>query len=289
MPTGDRRLDEFESLFRSAVKEVFHYAPPSVSRVLIVSDLPSAETDALQAKVERFLATIDEAHELKWTSIGSSDWESLDGLLAKVESLAPQLIVTYRHLQRPDRDVRWTLGSVVDVLTQAVDVPVLLLPPPDRDDFDALLAGTSRVMVVTDHITGDDRLVNWGVHFTHEQGTLYLAHVEDDAVLERFLEVTDKLRSIDSDAARKDIPDKLLQMPREYLQTVAGVLAKHQIEETVVPIVVMGHALGYYKRLMSEHDIDLLVLNTKDEQQDAMHAMAHALAVEIRHRPLLLL
>ncbi len=283
------KLDEFESLFRSAVKDVFNYAAPDLKRVLIVSDLPGAETEALQKRVEHFLRTIDESHDLIWQAIGLADWVSVEGLLQKVQSLAPDLIVTYRHLGDPHTDVPHTLGSAVDVLTQATSTPVLLLPPPQREDFDQLLTGTHKVMVVTDHITGDDGLVNWGVHFTNKQGTLYLAHVEDDTELERYLEVIDKLRSLDSNAARKDLPEKLLSIPREYIGTIADVLAKHQIEETVVPLVVLGHALGYYKRLMTENDIDLLVLNTKDAQQQAMHAMAHALAVEIRHAPLLLL
>ncbi len=288
MPTGDRKLDEFESMFRSAVKDIFHFAPPELTRAVLLTDLDAAATDELGAQVARFLASIDQAHELTWTALSGDDWSSIDGLLAKLEAVQPQLIVTYRNL-RADHEQRFTLGAVVDVLTQATPVPVLLLPPPGRSELDAVLQGTDRVMVVTDHITGDDRLVNWGVHFTHVNGQLFLAHVEDDTHVERLLDVIGKIRSIDSDAARRDIPQKLLALPREYIDTVHGVLQKNGVQETIVPVVVSGHALGYYKRLMTEHDIDLLVLNTKDQRQDAMHAMAHALSVEIRHRPLLLL
>ena len=44
-----------------------------------------------------------------------------------------------------------------------------------------------------------------------------------------------------------------------------------------------------YKRLIDEHAVDLLVLNTKDEDQLAMHGIAYALAVEMRQIPLLML
>ena len=54
-------------------------------------------------------------------------------------------------------------------------------------------------------------------------------------------------------------------------------------------IVTVGHRLADYKRLIDEHDVDLLVLNTKDEDQLAMHGLAYPLAVELRRLPLLLL
>ena len=40
---------------------------------------------------------------------------------------------------------------------------------------------------------------------------------------------------------------------------------------------------------IDEHKIDLLVMNTKDEYQTAMHGLAYPLAVELRSIPLLLL
>ena len=51
----------------------------------------------------------------------------------------------------------------------------------------------------------------------------------------------------------------------------------------------MGHHLADYKRLITEHNIDLLVLNTKDEDQLAMHGLAYPLVIELRSTPLLLL
>jgi len=51
----------------------------------------------------------------------------------------------------------------------------------------------------------------------------------------------------------------------------------------------MGHRLQDYKRLVTEHDVDLLVMNTKDHEQLAMHGVAYPLTVELRDTPLLLL
>jgi hypothetical protein len=51
----------------------------------------------------------------------------------------------------------------------------------------------------------------------------------------------------------------------------------------------MGRRLAEYQRLIEEHKIDLLVLNTMDEDQLAMHGLAYPLAVELRQIPLLML
>jgi len=294
MPTGASKLDEFESLFRSAIHEVFHFSPPVLTKALLVTDLDEAASNELLVKVQAFLASIDSAQSVTWQVASREAWVGTDAppmrvLLDLVEASETQLIVTYRHLLGTLDDLPHTLGSVVDTLTQATPAPVLLLPPLARLDFDGLLRHTHSVMVVTDHITGDDDLVNWGVHFTHIDGTLYLAHIEDDATLEHYLDAISKIRGIETDHARKEIPAKLLEIPQRYLETVAGVLEKNDVRETVVPLVRLGHAITDYRKLLDEHNIDLLIVNTKDAQQSAMQAMAYALAVEIRHRPLLLL
>ena len=41
--------------------------------------------------------------------------------------------------------------------------------------------------------------------------------------------------------------------------------------------------------LIAEHSVDLVVLNTKDHEQLAMHGMAYPLAVELRNTALLML
>ena len=46
----------------------------------------------------------------------------------------------------------------------------------------------------------------------------------------------------------------------------------------------------YHTELLAEkHDVDLLVFNTKEEDQLAMHGVAYPLAVELRRLPLLML
>ena len=92
-----------------------------------------------------------------------------------------------------------------------------------------------------------------------------------------------------TELASEKIHNKLLEMPRDYIDTISGVLTSEGIQEDIIPIVHMGHALSDYKKIINDNEIDLVVINTKDEKQLAMHGMAYALAVEIRDRPLLLL
>ena len=144
-------------------------------------------------------------------------------------------------------------------------------------------------MVVTDHLTGDDRLVNWASELCNDDGTLFLTHIEDERVLAKYLEVFSKVPGLDLALATEKIPKKLLDMPLSYVQSTAEVLASNDIHELVVPIVQLGIPVTTYEALVEENKIDLLVMNTKDSGQSAMHSLAYALSVEIRERPLLLL
>lgn len=282
------QLDSFESVFRSAIKERFQYEPPEIGSVAVVTDLDPSETATLVEKIRAFLRVVNPLGKASYTGIGAQDYSDIPGLLGKIEEVRPDLICSYRNLGRR-RDLPFTLGSRLDTLTQAIKTPVLVLPAPTRDEFDEALRETKRVMVVTDHLTGDNRLVSWGVHVCRNHGTLYLVHVENDETFTRYVDAISKIPGIDTDFVTERLRNKLLQMPRDYIETISATLGEHDIQEQIVPVVAMGHAITDYKHLIDKHDIDLLVLNTKDERQLAMHGMAYSLAIEIRDRPLLLL
>ncbi len=144
-------------------------------------------------------------------------------------------------------------------------------------------------MAMTDHLTGDDRLVNVAAAMTAPGGTLYLTHVEDDATFERYLDVISKIDTIDTDEARETIGRRLLKEPHDYIGNCGRTLRQHELDLTVEEIAMFGNRLLKYKTLVDEHRVDLLVLNTRDEDQMAMHGMAYPLAVELRRVPLLML
>ena len=51
----------------------------------------------------------------------------------------------------------------------------------------------------------------------------------------------------------------------------------------------MGHHVSDCQQLLEEHGVDMVVMNTKDDEQLAMHGLAYPLAIELRETPLLLL
>ena len=291
MSTGDHKLDEFESLFRSAISDVFHYRKPSVTSVAVVSDLDETRTAAVAEAVKRWLGTVDGAegaavHVLAHDAWADGDTAAIPRLMEQLEAKQVDLVVTTRGLLGRTRALPFTLGSVADMLSQGQAAPLLLLPDLDPG---AVPTGTERVLAVTNHLQGDDELVSWAVALTPHQGTLFLAHVEDDVTVERILEAIGRIREIDSDVARERLPAKLLELPLQYVTTIGRVLTERGIQENIVPIVQMGHALTDYRRLVEEHGVQLVVVSGRDDRQRAMHGLAHALSVELREQPVLVL
>ena len=165
---------------------------------------------------------------------------------------------------------------------------MLLLPRPD-DQLDLISENTDRVMAITDHLTGDHHLVSVAAAFTLEKGTLYLTHVEDEAIYDKYVEIISKIPALNTETAAAHIRDQLLKEPHDYIGSCRENLAAAGKGIQVQEIITMGHHLRDYKRLIAANEIDLLVLNTKEEDQLAMHGLAYPLTVELRSIPLLLL
>lgn len=281
------KLDDFESVFRSSVKTPFHHAPPNIESALLITDVDNAATESFLEASKAFLGS-GHAQDIEWTTMTSEDFDEVATVLDRVRRNPPSLVVCYRHLLGQGAKLPYSLGSTVDTLTQATDVPVLLLPRPDDEKIE-LPTRAQQVMVVTDHLTGDDRLVNWAAHLCVDDGTLFLTHIEDEATLGKYLDACSKIPGIDVDVATEKLPKKLLAMPTDYIASTAEILAKQGIHENVEALVRLGDPVKDYEKLVEELNVDLLIMNTKDQSQNAMHALAYALSVEIRNRPLLLL
>ena len=168
-------------------------------------------------------------------------------------------------------------------------VPVLVMPHPESFSDVNPHQNTDRVMAITSHFTGDNHLASYAAHLTQSGGRLWLTHVEDQATLDQYLTTISKIPAIDTDTARKVLPEQLLKEPHDYIRSCSEGLHKANIDVEIKSIVVMGHHLRDYKKLIEDHRIDLLVLNTKDEDQLAMHGVAYSLTIELRDIPMLLL
>lgn len=283
-------LDQFQSLFKSADKAVFHYRPVTFARVLVVTDLPDGDARTLVERLRGFLAVIDR-DGIEWDHLAGDAVAGIQQLLDAVAARSPDLIVTYRHLHSDAW--RWPhgLGAYLDVLTQATDVPVLVIPHPDAGRMlPHGLTDTDRVMAMTDHLTGDDRLVNNAVALTAPGGHCWLTHVESSRDLDRYMAAIERIPAIDTDTAREMLREQLLKEPHDYILFCRAVIeAVEGLDIHVEELVTVGSRLSEYRRLVEAHGIDLLIMYTKDEDQLAMHGVAYPLAVGMTQIPLLML
>lgn len=280
-------VDQFESVFRGADRRRYQYQRIDIERVLVLSDLAAEDASAHTADYQRFLV---EAEDAEWTTLSEGAFDDVDEMRRQVDALSPSLIVTYRNLRYNTWRWPYSLGVYLNVLTRETDYPVLVMPNPrERPELRFGDRETDRVMVLADHLTGDDALVNWGARFTRPNGKLMLVHLEDDAIFDRYIEVIGKLPSIDTDVAREDIRQRLLKEPADYVDSCREELAEQgHLTHEVVPIVEMGHHLSDYVALIERHEIDLLVFHTQQQQDLALGGKAYSLAVQLRDVPVLM-
>ena len=282
-------VDQFESVFKAATKTSFAYRDIEILKVLLVTDLEEEPAQQLSDQVRSFLTVLGEDDEVNWRTVQGDEFQTVKELLDLVEKEGPDLICAYRHLHSQAWRWPYSLGEELDVLTQISSSPVLILPHPKAQSLDEVLKGTGSVMAITNHLTGDHRLVNFAVCFTEEKGTLFLTHIEDEAVFRSYIDVISKIPTITTDAAEEEIYKQLLKEPHDYIRSCSDTLQEEGLALQVQEIVTLGHHIADLTRLVEEHQVDLLVLHAKDDDQLAMHGRAYSLAVELRKIPLLML
>lgn len=282
-------LNLFESVFKAADKPTFAYEALSFEQVLVVTDLTGAEAETLLERVRGFLACLDHG-TTAWAMLEGTDFRDVESLLAGVEARRPDLIATYRHLHSEGWQRPFSLGEYLDVLIQATTTPVVVLPHPDASHaLPHSVQNTDTVMAITDHLAGDSLLVNHALAFTREGGTCWLTHVESRQTFERYMEVISRIPAIDTEVARETIEAQLLKEPHDFIRACRAVIESAALPLRIEEIVTMGRRLTEYRQLIESHEVDLLVMYSKDEDQLAMHGLAYPLAVELRQIPLLML
>ena len=282
-------INEFESVFKSAAKTVFRPDAISITNVSIVIDSSFESVPDFVERVEKFLQVLNtDENKIKINRISGDQYSDDRQLVELIEQQQAELVCTYRNLHSGPNLYPYSLGEYVDVLTQAIQTPILLIPRPEETEHWHLI-NSDRVMIMTDHLSGDSQIVMYGALFTQADGELTLAHVEDLQTFERYMEIIGKIRSIDSEVARGEIMDQLLKEPRDFVLSCEKGLQEANYPIKVNSIVTAGKHLFDYKNLIKEHETDLLVLHTKDDDQLAMHGLAYPVSVELRDIPLLLI
>ena len=280
-------IDEFESMFRKSEREHFLFNDQSLTSITLITDQSADSVEDWKEDVKSFLSGI--ARELHWVTLDQSSYSNVQDLLQRVPNSRENIIVTWRNLGEEQLLPQHSLGIYVDVLTQVTDCPVLLLPGSAASPTPLKAEGCKRVMVATDHLSGDHRLVNTAIKIAAPNAKVWLCHVEDDRVFERYIDAISKIPAINTDEARETILAQLQNDAREYIDSVIEQLKETHTQLDVEGIVTQGHQVQTYKRLVEENELDLLILNTNDGDQLAMHGMAYSLSIELQDVPLLLL
>lgn len=280
-------IDQFESLFKKADKPKFQLESVDLDELMVVTDDDHAQTDQFTDQVIDLLDHTLLESEITWHKVSGDQHTSVNDLLEIVERVQPDLICTYRNLHAPASDFPYSLGVYIDVLSQVTEMPVLVLPSPHRSA--TIPTSTKNVMAIADHLTGDHHLVSYAARLTTKEGTLLLSHVEDEFTFQRYVNVISKIPSIETEAARDSILKQLLEEPHHFIRSCSDVLAEAGLPIEVKEIVTLGHSLRDYQRLIDQHQVDLLVVNTKQDDQLAMHGLAYPLCVELRDTPILML
>ena len=283
------RVDQFESVFKAATKTSYVYEPIEIRKVLLVTDLDAERAKRFSDHLRNFLAVLEGDETVSWRTVKGEEFQTVRDLLDIVEDERPDLICAYRHLHSQAWRWLYSLGEALDVLTQVASSPVLVVPHPREQRLEEILKGPRSVMAITDHLTGDHRLVSFAARFTEGSGNLLLTHIEDEAVFGRYIDVISKIPTIATDNAREELQRQLLREPHDYIRSCSETLRAEGLSLQVEEIVTLGHHLTDYTRFIKDHRVDLLVLNTKDEDQLAMHGQAYPLAIELRQIPILML
>ena len=284
------KVDEFESAFRSAIKETYLHQDIKIKSVFLMTDLDAEAANFLLNQVKDFCHNLGQSQNIDWNTANRNDFKSAEDLLELVNRSTTDLIITYRNLHSETWLHPFSLGEHLDVMLQKTKVPVLVIPHPQAGYArDSALDKCSSVMVVTDHMVNDHHLVQYGIAFIDESGSFYLSHIEDQVYFDRVIEAISKIPTIDTEDAKQKLGRQLLKGPTEYIQSVNTELAKLNRSIEVKSIVEFGHQLKDYLKHINEKKVDLLVINTKDGDQMAMHGLAYPLAVEVRQIPLLML
>ncbi|MCB9852102.1 MAG: hypothetical protein H6819_03330 [Phycisphaerales bacterium] len=280
------RLDQFASLFKSADKPVMVHDDIVVRKIIVVGDDSVGDIDAHLANVRRFLAFLERDNPA-WQALAVTTTSAVSSIREVIRGVAPDLIVAHRDLGETSRRTERSLGVILDELLWDSPTPVVVLP--DDNDGKAYVPErpARKVMLATDHLTGDNALVDYGARFTPADGTLLMAHIEDDAVFERYMQTIERIPDIESAVARERIRERLLETPQSYIASCIQVLRDAGLSIHVEEVVRFGHRVRDYDRLVDEHGIELLCLHTDWDDAPARLGMAYMIATRCRRLPLL--
>lgn len=282
-------LHIFESVFRRAIRDQYEYGKVEIRTVLLLTDLEPVQLTDFEAGVFEFLANALEGQNYRLERLEGKDFSNWSDLKARVEAIHPDLIISYRLLRIPDQ-ITNSLGVYIDALSQSTEYPILIMPNPRfYGKFVPEDPQQITVLVATEHLYADHRLVNYAVGISEPGGRLILAHIEDEDTFNYYMKAIGRIPEIHTEAAKEHLKEQLVEVPRYYMESVKEALQDARPDLEVRFEVGLGHLITSYTELVKKHKVDILVVQTKDDTQMAAHSLGYSLAIEFIKMPVLLI
>ncbi|MEM7372024.1 MAG: hypothetical protein AAF587_25635 [Bacteroidota bacterium] len=282
-------LGSFESVFRRALRTRYEYEDISLQNILVITDLEEEEESSFLTLLKQYLKPKLVGDAFEFTVFGRKQFAPWSHLRARIDQINPDLIISYRMLWVEDITAPKSLGSYIDLLSQDTDFPLLVMPHPRLHDMKEVLDKPGAILVASEHAYANHHQVNYSLNFVEDGAPLVLVHIEDEDTFEYYMDSIEKIPALDTEVARDSLHDQLLAGPLHYAESVEEYIRQNFPNIDIQTHITFGHLITAYQELLHSQLVDLLVTNTKDDTQLAMHSIGYSLAVEFRQTPVLLL
>lgn len=262
MKAYENNLDIFESVFKRSVKQHFEHQEFQLDKTLIIGD--GDHLDRLSSFMNGYCRSCT---TFKYDS--SFKWSALKSIL---EEMKPDLILIQRQLGISNHDLTYSVGPVLESVTQESNIPVLVLP----HEFDGLKIET--IGIGFDHQIDNSYLVNKGLLMSKNLKNLELIHIEDESTFDYYLDAIAKIPGINTEYAETSIKDTIMDLSGDFFTDVASKLGNEKVQTTIH--CRFGETVKCYEEIIKNREMDLLVFEAEDESKMAMHSLGHSLTIQ---------
>ena len=149
------------------------------------------------------------------------DWKIFKKQLIKV---SPGLVVVQRRLGVFNEGSNYSIGPILESITQETDLPVLVLP----EKFDSLQLNT--IAIGFDHQIDNSNLVNKSLLLDAHVKNVELIHVEESSIFDYYMEAISRIPSINTDSAKESIQDTILSLSADFFNEVSAKLNERGVK-----------------------------------------------------------